>query len=181
MSNDVKCPVCNMADQTQKVSAIVATQTSSSRVSGYNYGTESSYYGSSSSRSALAEQLKKPSPPFHATVAASMLNKGGKVAVVVMGLLGLGFTVLLSALDAPILCTGFFVLPTLLGFWLAFSKDEGPTKQQTEELLKFEIAEDRWGISYYCYRCDVVFLTHNGVKWHNNASSFHNLMYSKLE
>jgi hypothetical protein len=170
-----------MADQTQKVSAIVAAQTSSSSVSGYNYGTESSYYGRSSSHSALAEQLKKPSPPFHATVAASWLNKGGKVFMLVMGLLWLGLAALLFALDAPPLCGGFFVLATLLGFWVAFSKDEGPTKQQTEELLTFEIAEDRWGRSYYCYRCDAVFLSHNGVKWHNNASSFHNLLYGKLE
>ena len=181
MSNDIKCPKCDMPDQTQKVSAIVAAQTSFSRVSGYNYRTDSSYYGRSSSRSDLAEQLQKPLPPFHATVAASVLNKGGKVFMLVMGLLWLGLAVLFFALDAPPLCSGFFVLVTLLGFWVAFSKDEGPTKQQTEELLRFEIAEDRWGKSYYCYRCDAVFLSHDGVKWHNNASGFHNLLYDKLE
>lgn len=181
VSNDAKCPVCNEADQTQKVSAIVAAQTSSSRVSGYNFGTESSYYGRSSSRSALAEQLKKPSPPFHATVAADLVNKGSKGLMFVMGLLGLGFAVLLFALDAPILCTGFFGLAPVMFFWLAFSKDESPTKQQTEELLNFEIAEERWEKSYYCYRCDHVFLSHNGTKWYNNSSNFHKLMYGKLE
>ncbi len=78
-------------------------------------------------------------------------------------------------------CTAIFVLGALLEFWVALSKDSGPTEQQIKEIQDFEIAEKRWRKSYYCYRCDCVFLTHNNSKWYNDASSFYNLLYGNLE
>ncbi len=84
LPHEALCPVCKEADQTQKVSAIVAAQTTSSTASGYNFGAGSSYHVRGSNRSALAERLKKPTPPFHATAAADIVDKSGKVFMLLL-------------------------------------------------------------------------------------------------
>ena len=137
--NEARCPVCEEADKTQKVSAIVASQTSSSRVSAYNFGTESSYYGSSSSRSALAEQLKKPSVPFHATVASDVIGKGSKIALIVIGLMSFGFALLVAVIGVPIWCTAIFGLGGLMWFWLALSGDSKPSEKEIAEIVDYQV------------------------------------------
>lgn len=180
--NEAICPVCNMADQTQKVSAIVVTQTSSSSVSGYNYKTESSYHGRGTHRTELAKLLKKPSPPFHATVAADIAKKGFSIFQGAVAVFFLIATIILASIDLPLWCPGIFgVLALFMFISLILDKDDGPSAEQLTEITAYWTAEDRWKKSYYCYRCNRVFFSQDGIKWHNDASNFRKLLYGRLQ
>ncbi len=179
---EATCPVCNSSNQVTKVSAIVAAQTASGSTYGYDYATERGYSSHTRRTTILAETLKQPSPPLHATALGELGEGLGKVFLVFVGLFSffLGYLAMVTpSTDTPdkYFCLFFALLLGGGSIWAAIEKKE-TTPEQAQEVAAWQVAVNRWNKSYYCARCDKVFLSEGGKQWYVDSSHFYDLLYA---
>ena len=162
----LECPVCQYEDRIVKVRGIVSGQT---RVSGLTIN-----------RSELATHLTPP-------VETEEMSLGETVAPLMSGAtrivscLGMVFFGLIALAVFGFGGGGWGLIPlgmTVLMGWGAFSKDQKSPEQLQEDRrkqLRWKIAMDRWDSSFYCGRCDVVFVEN---ETHYTApENFYTLLY----
>jgi len=159
------CPSCGKDDAVIKVSGIVSGQTT--RESGSVRSFDSDWnvytsYTSSTKRSHLAEALKPPDQYTFFEVVGPLVEGAGAIVLGILALIGACVSVIMFAYisnaGAWVLCP---VSLTLLFGWVSWDhffgkKDKSP--EDTEKQKAWEHAMERWGRSYYCGRCDAVFV-----------------------
>lgn len=175
------CPQCQHQDRILKVSGIVSGQTTRQSGSATTFSdAQRSYssYSSSTARSELAQKLTPPAEKSIIEVAAPLVLGAGRIAA--------GFSMIILGLIAWAIFglaeSAWGLLPLLgavfLG-WVAFSKNQkSPEEIETErrKQRQWQAAMNRWHMSFYCSRCDVVFVEDEGR--YTSPDNFYRLLYS---
>lgn len=148
------CPQCGQVDMMQKVTAIIATGTSTERYSGSYYGPS---YGQSQTE--LTRKLAAPERPLGRRPLGCMY--GGSVVIAITGAFSGIYGLVVLSQGAPWPVGAFFLFAAAVAaFFLVYLPIDLSRERERvgREMPVWQAAMGRWERLFYCHRCDGVFI-----------------------